>query len=584
MTTFPELNLSSFDHEVVKAQLIDFLKSSSEFGDFDYEGAAINVLIDLLVREGMMHSFAVNMMANESFIKHAQKRYNVVAKAEGLGYIPQSCVASRLVADITVTGYTDTQNENALTMPAGTQFIHTYDGIMYTFVNRSNYTASYDSAANVYVFKDVTLYQGAFVKSTHRYTGADIRIDNDMIDMSTLEVREYTNDNRDGYVTYTCGDTLGISSLSTTSLNYFSSENEDMTYSIGFGKGVLGKEPSAGAIFELSYVNTESPIGNSISALTAATPINGYAGITVNVTTPAWGGSERLDIETIRWLAPKHFQAQDRAVCGTDYEALVRNEFPFIRYATSWGGEENDPPRYGSVFISVVTKNGGLVNSIIKSKIVSFLKTKNVGSITPVIVDPNVFNIELDVSFSFDERNTAKTFADLSSSVHAVIKEYNNVGLGGFEAYYNQSMLQDKIMSITGIDSVNIDKTVSTKIVPTKGKSLTYSTSFLQAITPGSLALYPIAGTTGTNFRCTDDGIGNITLTYEDDTGSTISNNIGSVDYKTGYVEFNFISGLSSSIKVSVQVKNDNFYVKHNSVAQIGSVNTHEINVDDIIA
>ena len=565
-----QLNVTSLDTEDLKQSLISFVQEKPEFSDIDYEGSAINTIVDLLVYNTSFTSYQANMVANESFLDTAQIRRNVVSHAQKLSYVPKSTTASRLICDIEVIPVQKTNIPTSIVMDAGTQFIASSDNVSFTFINNEAYVLSYSNVSQSYKAFNVDLYQGQRITERYTYASESINLSNTNADTATMLI----NVNSTPYTKAT-----SIDEFSNIALVYFLGENQYTQPVIEFGKNILGLEPSDGDIVTITYIATEQDNANGLSNLVPASTISGYSNIVTTVTTAAYGGSEREDIDSIRFQAPKIYQAQDRALTDTDYIPILKTRFPFIKSAIAWGGETNIPPAYGTVFISILGDSGQITTSV-KQQMVSFLSTKNVGSVTPTIVDPDIFHANLNITFSYDNRRTNLSFSSLVAAIKNVVTEYNEE-ISDFGLFLNPSELISRIKMISGITSVDINKLVYKDVNVLNFENPLYSVNFKNEIHVGSLAIdgFSVANNS-TETKVYDDKLGNVFLSYVDSSSITRVSNIGTIDYKTGEVEFalNIIDG-TESLRVFVRPLQDNFYVNQNQIISIDQTDIELIQI-----
>jgi len=565
-----QLNVTSLDTEDLKQSLISFVQEKPEFSDIDYEGSAINTIVDLLVYNTSFTSYQANMVANESFLDTAQIRRNVVSHAQKLSYVPKSTTASRLICDIEVIPVQKTNIPTSIVMDAGTQFIASSDNVSFTFINNAAYVLSYSNVSQSYKAFNVDLYQGQRITERYTYASESINLSNTNADTATMLI----NVNSTPYTKAT-----SIDEFSNIALVYFLGENQYTQPVIEFGKNILGLEPSDGDIVTITYIATEQDNANGLSNLVPASTISGYSNIVTTVTTPAYGGSEREDIDSIRFQAPKIYQAQDRALTDTDYIPILKTRFPFIKSAIAWGGETNIPPAYGTVFISILGDSGQITTSV-KQQMVSFLSTKNVGSVTPTIVEPDIFHANLNIIFSYDNRRTNLSFSSLVAAIKNVVTEYNEE-ISDFGLFLNPSELISRIKMISGITSVDINKLVYKDVNVLNFENPLYSVNFKNEIHVGSLAIdgFSVANNS-TETKVYDDKLGNVFLSYVDSSSITRVSNIGTIDYKTGEVEFalNIIDG-TESLRVFVRPLQDNFYVNQNQIISIDQTDIELIQI-----
>ena len=565
-----QLNVTSLDTEDLKQSLISFVQEKPEFSDIDYEGSAINTIVDLLVYNTSFTSYQANMVANESFLDTAQIRRNVVSHAQKLSYVPKSTTASRLICDIEVIPVQKTNIPTSIVMDAGTQFIASSDNVSFTFINNAAYVLSYSNVSQSYKAFNVDLYQGQRITERYTYASESINLSNTNADTATMLI----NVNSTPYTKAT-----SIDEFSNIALVYFLGENQYTQPVIEFGKNILGLEPSDGDIVTITYIATEQDNANGLTNLVPASTISGYSNIVTTVTTAAYGGSEREDIDSIRFQAPKIYQAQDRALTDTDYIPILKTRFPFIKSAIAWGGETNIPPAYGTVFISILGDSGQITTSV-KQQMVSFLSTKNVGSVTPTIVEPDIFHANLNIIFSYDNRRTNLSFSSLVAAIKNVVTEYNEE-ISDFGLFLNPSELISRIKMISGITSVDINKLVYKDVNVLNFENPLYSVNFKNEIHVGSLAIdgFSVANNS-TETKVYDDKLGNVFLSYVDSSSITRVSNIGTIDYKTGEVEFalNIIDG-TESLRVFVRPLQDNFYVNQNQIISIDQTDIELIQI-----
>ena len=566
-----EINITSLDHEQLKQGLIEFLQTKEEFQDFDYEGSAINTMVDLLTRNTAYDAFLANMLANESFIKSAQIRGNVVSHASKLSYEAKSRTAARAIVDVEVIPASTDNIASTIVMEPGTVFLAAVNGTTYTFTTRQAYTLVFSQSTSSYRVSGVDLYQGQYLTNNFIYTGDPLIIPNMNADMSTLAVTVTDSNNTTSYMRAETINDLGADRAV-----YYQSENLSGKFSIEFGRDVVGMEPEIDSIIRLSYVNTEDEHGNNVSSFVAASSISGYSNINISVVQNSYGGQDREDIEDIRFIAPKSFQAQNRAVSPSDYEVIVRENFSFIRSVKGWGGEENDPPRYGNVFLSVLPQNNIQVTASLANQIESVISEKNVGSVTPIVISPNVFKLGLNIQYLYDPSLTNKTQSEIDTTIKNLSFQYSENQLFGFSRYFNESELNSILKDEEEIETVLIDYTMGYDITAIRNIDTIYDVFFDNPIVPGTVNMEGFSvSVTGSNHRVYDDEEGNIILTYNDSSGSSVTRNIGTVDYTEGRIEFNLIMVQNeTTVRISASPQEENFNVRRNNVVQIETVDT----------
>lgn len=442
------LNVTELDFEQIKANLKNYLKTQSEFNDYDLEGSGINVLLDVLSYNTHYNAMTAHYALNEAFLDSAQLRGNVVSRANMLGYTPRSRLASRATVDITIDASEIASPVAILELPRGTKLISTVDGEEYNFVVLESQSVAYAVATQSYSFTNVLIAQGT-------YRTALFRVDNDIenqkfqlgdveVDTTSLRVRVQLNQESEAYDIYTQFETLNT--VDSASQVYFLQENASNFYEVYFGDGVIGKRPSDNNIVTLDYVITDAEEANGASIFTLSDDINGYDVATVTTLSASAGGTAQETTESVRYNAPLTFITQNRAVTADDYRAIISKSFSNIESISTWGGEDNDQPDFGSVYVSIKPLDGDVLSEDEKILISdTILKGKNVVSITPNIVDADFTNIELDVIFKYNSNLTDRSSVEMESLIKDVIQEYNFNNLNKFDGVFRHSELSSII-------------------------------------------------------------------------------------------------------------------------------------------
>tara|TARA_B100000459_G_C8594535_1_gene209206 strand:- start:947 stop:2791 length:1845 start_codon:yes stop_codon:yes gene_type:complete len=437
------LNVTELDFADIKNNLKNFLKQQTEFNDYDFEGSGLNVLLDVLAYNTHYNALNAHYSLNEAFLDSAQIRGNVVTRAKLLGYTPRSVLSPRAQVDIVVDISSETGTiPTTLTLPRGTKLNTTVSGEEFQFVVLETQTTTLVGTA--FTFSDVTIVEGSLRELKYR-------VDNDIenqkfqlsdfdADASTLRVRVQANQESTSFDVYSKFETLrGVDS---TSKVYFLQENAAGYYEIFFGDGVTGFKPSNNNIVTIDYMTTQGVESNGANTFTMVDSIGGFAAITVTLDSAASGGAEPETEESIRFNAPLTFIAQNRAVTADDYASIIKKEFSNIDSISTWGGEDNDPPDYGHVYIAIKPLLADTLTESEKTDIIgSILKGKNVVSITPEIVDPNFTHLELDVNFKYNPNLTDRSSVELSSVVRDTITDYNFNNLNKFDGVFRHSQL-----------------------------------------------------------------------------------------------------------------------------------------------
>ena len=567
MATENDFKITSYDPDAIKSALIAFMQTKPDFVDFNYEGSAINTIIDLLVRNTHYLAFLANMTANESFLSTAQIRSNVVSHAQKLSYVPKSRTASNIVASLTVKPAAPSPKNN-VTMSKGSTFINTIDGVQYSFVSPEDYVLFKDVAGN-FVIENAVLKQGQLITQKYSYGGLPVQIANKNVDTSTIKMYVRSSSTAERFEFTKAED---ITQPAINERVFFLSENTSGYYEFEFGKNILGEEPITGAVIDIEYVAVAPTHANGLGTLIAASTIGGFSNIEVTVTTQAYGGSEKDDIERIRFIAPRIYKSQNRAVTESDFVGIVLRDFPFIKSAICWGGEKNVPPHYGRVYLSMIPVDGYEIVDSVKRSIESQVQKYTIMA-TPFVVDAHYIWLDLSIEYIFNDTKTTDTYQTIEAKIASVVNQFVDRNLTQFEFWYNNSELSDLITDIQGVESVQIRKTSFIEFDAMKGKKTKYAFSFENVITPGTFILKNyVLDISTTADVIADDGLGNLVRTFTK-LGVVSKETVGTIDYSTGDVTFNvqFLSATPATLKAQVTPSLDNFYTERNNVVSINS-------------
>ena len=440
------LKVTELDFDQIKTNLKNFLKTQSEFNDYDFDGSGMSVLLDVLAYNTHYNAMNAHFSLNEAFLDSAQIRGNVVTRAKLLGYIPRSILAARAKVNMVVnvageSGVIPT----TLTLPRGTKLTTPVGGEEFQFVVLDNHTATISN--NTFTFSDITIAEGTF--KTLKY-----RVDNDIenqkfqlsdkdADTSTLRVRVQDNEESTAFDIYTQFESL--KNVNSETKTYYLQENSNEYFEIYFGDGVTGYKPINNNIVTLDYIFTNGKDANNAEVFTVDN-IGGFSTVAVTTVSKAAGGVDSETTESIRFNAPLTFTSQNRAVTSDDYSAIIKRSFSNIDSISTWGGEDNDPPDYGKAYIAIKPLTSTVLTTAEKNEIKdTILKGKNVVSITPEILDPNFTYLELDVFIKYNPNLTDRSSSDLQSVVRDTISDYNFNNLNKFDGVFRHSQLTKSI-------------------------------------------------------------------------------------------------------------------------------------------
>ena len=546
MATNPRrFQVTELDFDDIKSNLKTFLKAQTEFTDYDFEGSGMNILLDTLAYNTHYLAYNVNMAMNEAFLDSALLRSSVVSHAKTLGYTPRSARAPVAYVNVTL-------NNNTLvtaTLEKGSVFTTSVDEVDYTFVTNSDYTIS--RLNGLLTFTNVPLYEGTLI--TTKYTVDKSNVDqrfilaSDRADTTTLNVSVQNSSSDTTTTVYNLAE--DITTVTGDQASYFLQETEDGKFQVYFGDGVVGQELSDGNIVILEYVVTNKTAANSASVFSPPGDINSVANITVSTVAAATGGAEPEILESIRYNAPLDFSSQGRAVTVEDYKLLIPRVYPGAQSVQVWGGEDNDPPKYGEVFASIKTPNNSNLTESQKNTIITSLDKYNIASVRVTILNPEVTYLDVVCSFKYNSNKTTKTKNDLETIVRNAITNYSDVDLEKFDGVFRYSKLSRLIdNSDTSILSNVMRVKMKKKFTPIINQSTQqYIIKFSNALYhphEGHNAMFGgitqstgfvIASNSNTVY-IDDDGNGNLRLYYlvSGTQRTYIDNAAGTINYATG--------------------------------------------------
>jgi len=429
------VNFTNLDFDQIKTSIRDYLRSNSNFTDYDFEGSNLSVIIDVLAYNTYISSYNANMVSNEVFLDSATLRENVVSIARSIGYTPRSRTASKANISFFVDTTTSFSPQKALTLTLKKGIVATSAGSF----GVENYVYSISDDITVPVvngiadFTDVNIYEGTYITNTFTVDSLNPNqkyiLDNANIDSSLIrvEVRDGSLGPRKRYI-----QANNILDINSESRIFFIQEIEDQRYELIFGDGIFGKKLTNENIVDASYIITSGEVANGVGAfLFNGTVVDNYGfditnGISLLTTnTAASGGREIESVDSIKKYSTRIYAAQNRAVTPADYEAIIPQIYPEAESVSVFGGEDLDPPQYGKVFITIKPEGGFFVSNGVKDNIRSALKKYSVAGIVPEILDLKYLSIEIDSSIYYNN-NSAPSADYVSSVVYNNIQKYAN--------------------------------------------------------------------------------------------------------------------------------------------------------------
>jgi len=562
----PFSNFTNLDFDQIKTSIKDYLRANSSFSDFDFDGSNFSVLIDTLAYNTYITAFNSNMVVNESFLDSATLRENVVSLAGNIGYTPRSRTAAnaQISFDVSITN-----SVSSVTLQPGIVCTGDVDNETYTFaITEPVSTNVVDGVAK---FENINVYQGTYLEKTFKYDGSlDQRfiLDNAFIDTSKIIVYVKPSGSDGSGTEYTLID--DIVNIDSNSKIFLIKEIQDERYELKFGDGFFGKKLGNGANqdgdeINVKYITTNGEEGNGAQIFTFSGILKSGNTI-VNFETPsittnvkAQNGGNIESIDSIKYFSPITYSSQNRAVTSRDYESIIKKIYPNTESVSVIGGEELDPPEFGTVVISIKPKNGDLLSDFSKNQILSKLKQYTISGINQKIVDLKILYIELDSNVYYNDSFISSANSLKTTVIDSLTKYSQSINLNQFGGRLKYSKLLSVIdNSNKGITS-NITKIRmrrNLQIVSNKFSQyeLCFGNKFY--VDPNGFNIkstgFSIFGKSGT-FYLSDipnsnltTGVLRIIQILEDGSIGNIISNAGSIDYEKGEVNISTINFLST--------------------------------------
>jgi len=569
------VNFTNLDFDQIRTSIKDYLRSNSNFTDYDFEGSNLSTLIDVLAYNTYITSYNANMISNEVFIDSATLRENVVSLARNIGYVPRSRTSSRA----TITFFVDTTgfstNPTTLTIKKGTVCTSTssFGNTSYTFAIPSDVTAPVVNG--IALFENVQIYEGTFLTSNFTVEAENPAppqryiLDNANIDTSSISVLVRDTQSSTSSKKFNLSDSL--LEVTSTSRVFFLQEIEDQRYELIFGDGVFGEKLEAQNFIEVSYITTNGESGNGVSSFTFNGRIvdnnnnlvtNGISLITT--ITPSQGGNEIESVSSIKNYAPRIYASNNRAVTASDYEALIPKIYPETQSVSVFGGEDLNPPQYGKVFITIKPFYGPFVPNSIKDNLKNQLRKYSVAGIVPEILDIKYLYVESDVTAYYNTNlapnsDFVKTIISDNINTYASSTELNKYG-ARFKYSKFQNIVDNSHESVTSnITKIQIRRDLKASLNQFADYEICFGNSF------------HIKNTNGYNIKSSGFKVSGISDTlYLSDipnqNGTTgnifffklnsqtqpeiVKNNVGTIDYEKGEILLNIVNIISTEKSV----------------------------------
>jgi len=488
------LKVTELDFDTIKTNLRTFLNQQAEFTDYDFEGSGLSVLLDVLAYNTHYNAYYLNMVANESFMDTAILRDSVVSHAKTLGYVPHSTTAS--IATLNFRANSATSTSGTLTLPAGFGFLsNQIDSKPYNFIVLNDTTVS--KANNSYLFENLEIYEGQLVTYRFVHNSASnpkqtFTLPEESIDTSTIKVQVSPSSGNTQLTVYNLvSDILDVNSDSEV---FYLQENKSGKYQIYFGNDSVGKSLPDGAIVNTTFLKTNGTAANKANNFVATAGVTDSLSeyITNFVITPvsaAAGGAVRESVDDIKFGAAAQYTTQNRLVTVKDYESYLKKNYPSVDSLSVWGGEEEDPPTYGKVYISLKPKENYYISETEKQRIIDeIIKPKSIVSVDAIIRDPEYLYLLIENYVEYDKNKTTQTIEAIKSSIRNAILLYRNTNLNKFGATFVLSKLQDSVdgVDLNAISGSETKLYLQKRFEPTLGASTTYTINFNAPLNRGT--------------------------------------------------------------------------------------------------
>ena len=563
---------TNLDFNTLRAQIKDYLRSNSNFSDFDFEGSNFSILIDTLAYNSYITAYNTNMAVNEAFIDSATLRENVVSLARNIGYVPRSTKSATAVVNFSVNVPT---GANIVKLNKGLVALGSVQGGNYVFSIPDDITVTPNSQG-IANFSNISIYEGNYLTKTFvvdsSQTNQRYILPNANIDTSSIRVEVEEKGSIELYNAYT-----NIFDVNAESRLFLFQEVDDERYQIMFGDNVLGRKPANGAIIRVSYIVTNGTDGNNATNFNFSgrlTYIIGgidrdiTSGISLLTTTQKSENGDSIEsVDNIKYLAPRVYASQYRAVTPNDYKSLIPFLYPNVDSVSAYGGEELDPPEFGKVFITVKPKNGEVLSAVVKDSIKNDLKKYTIAGIKQEFLDLKYLYIEFNSTVAYDSGFISDKL-NLQSRILSAIETYaKSSDINSFGGRLKYSKLLAQIDRVdTGITSNITTLIMRRDLKPLYNQLATYEICYgnkfhadLEGFNIRSSA-FKIEGVDGdvylTDFPNSDQTTGIIKFfTLDGETITYINNNAGTVDYIRGEINLFPVNISSTTISEKVEIE-----------------------------
>jgi len=570
----PYTQLNNLDFADIKVALKEYMREQTDFTDYDFEGSAISQILDVLAYNTYYTAFNTNMVVNEMFLDSATLRDNVVSLAKQLGYTPKSITSPKASVSMALTFSGTAPAE--VSIKKGSGFVTNFDGSLYRYVLKENMRVSVVNS--VATFTDIPIYEGSQITTSTLVDSTNSQrfiIDNSGVDINTLTVKILQAPTSSIFTEYKQAN--NILDVGANDNVYFISEIDDEKYEIFFGDGILGKKLEPNNVVSMSYIITNGPKTNGAKTFTfnglmedenGATITLPFSISSISTTSAASGGADIETIDKIKYNAPKFYGSQNRAVTGNDYKAIVRNLYPATSDVIVFGGEEQVPPAYGKVFLSVKPTEAASLSSFTKNELTTELKKYTVASIRPEFVDPSILYLELTSNIYYTGTKTQLLPTEIATKASTSIVEYLKTSQ---TEKFNGKFRYSKFIGVIDNSDISINSNDTSVVMRKDFIAQINASSYYEICYQNAFHVdcnNPVVSSTGftvfefpTYTSYLEDRNGKIVLYRLDPVSGDkilLDDSVGTIDYEKGEIEmtnFTILKGTFSDNRIELRVK-----------------------------
>lgn len=572
------LDLLSLDFEGVKRSLKSYMKNQTAFKDYDFDGAALNVLLDIMAYNTSKNIFFYNMDISESFLDSAQLRDSVLSRAKDLNYTPRSSKSARARVRV---NFKATGESQPYVLPKGSGFSSIIKNENFFFAIPDAITIA--SANNSFTF-DTDIYEGIYLKDSYAFP-SDIdnirfRISNRNVDTSSITVVVFEDSSLIGHQ-YTRAMTL--LGLDETSKVYFLQASENGYYEIIFGDNNIGRRPKTNSLVVIDYrISTGSKSNGARSFLQNFDPTGEVSELTDNVEVitleNAKDGDYPETIESVKYYAPRHFQVQERAIVPSDYEVVLKTEFPEINAVSAYGGEDAKPPQYGKIFIAVDLKGIEGFPISKQEEYTRFIRKRTM--LEPVFIEPSFLYFRVESKVRYNQNVTTVSPIIISSLVYDTITQYNLDNLNDFgvelrKSPFTTAIDETDISILSNLTTISCYKKFNPVIQEFNDVLLNFGFAFNQNLDIDERTVQStVFQTNGIRAKIKDDGLGKLWIVTNEFGREKNVTELGTVDYSKGELKLNHFyvdSYEGPAIKLYVRPLDEDIISPKDTIASIES-------------